>query len=139
MVQAWAALESMAVRLLINSASDSDIGGLRELMRKFESEHKPDENLSDYSAANIQFHQLIIGLSKSQVLADMTDNLLLHVRGIRALTIGRHDRAKKSIGDHMAIIAAIEQRDVVKAEQLARDHTLGLAAYVEQHGHEIFD
>ena len=69
----------------------------------------------------------------------MTDNLLLHVRGIRALTIGRHDRAKKSIGDHMAIIAAIEQRDVVKAEQLARDHTLGLAAYVEQHGHEIFD
>ncbi len=139
MVQAWAALESMAVRLLIQNATDEEISGLHALMRRFEAEQRPDENLSDYSAANIEFHQMIIRLSKSRVLADMTDNLLLHVRGIRALTIGRHDRAKRSIGDHLAIINAIEKRDVTAAEQLARDHTLGLANFVESHGHEIFD
>jgi DNA-binding GntR family transcriptional regulator len=139
MVQAWAALESMAVRLLIQSASDAEIAGLHELMRKFDGALRPDEHLSDYSAANIEFHQMIIGLSKSQVLADTTDNLLLHVRGIRALTIGRHDRAKRSIEDHLAIIAAIEKRDIDRAEKLSRDHTLGLASYVEEHGDEIFD
>ena len=139
MVQAWAALESMAVRLLIQTATDDEIAGLHELMRKFEAAQSPADNLSDYSAANIQFHQMIISLSKSQVLAGMTDNLLLHVRGIRALTIGRHDRARRSIEDHLAIIKAIEARDVDLAERLARDHTLGLARYVEQHGHEIFD
>ena len=139
MVQAWAALESMAVRVLIQSASDAEIAGLRALMRKFDEAHKPADHLSDYSAANIQFHQMIIGLSKSRVLADTTDNLLLHVRGIRALTIGRHDRAKRSIEDHLTIIDAIEKRDTERAEKLSRDHTLGLAAYVETHGDEIFD
>ena len=139
MVQAWAALESMAVRLLIQTASDSEIAGLRELMRKFTEGQTPDERLSDYSSANIQFHQMIISLSKSDVLAEMTDNLLLHVRGIRAMTIGRHDRAKRSIGDHLAIIDAIEKRDIDRAECLSRDHTLGLAAFVERHGDEIFD
>ena len=138
MVQAWAALESMAVRLLIQTASDAEIGGLRDLMREFGERRRPGDNVSDYSNANIQFHQMIIGLSKSGVLADMTDNLLLHVRGIRALTIGRHDRAKRSIEDHLAIIGAIEKRDTDKAERLSRDHTLGLAAYVEAHGDELF-
>ena len=139
MVQAWAALESMAVRLLIQSASDAEIAGLRDLMRKFVDGQRPDDHLSDYSTANIAFHQMIIGLSKSDVLAEMTDNILLHVRGIRALTIGRHDRAKRSIEDHLAIIDAIEKRDTDRAERLSRDHTLGLAAFVERHGDEIFD
>ena len=138
MVQAWAALESMAVRLLVKSASDREIARLRDLMRDFGDDRRPDENLSDYSAANLEFHQAIIRLSKSTVLADMTDNLLLHVRGIRALTIGRHDRAKRSIADHLAIIDAIEKRDTERAERLSREHTLGLAAYVEAHGDELF-
>ena len=139
MVQAWAALESMAVRLLIQSASDTEIAGLRDLMRKFTEGQSPDDRLSDYSTANIQFHQMIIGLSRSGVLAEMTDNLLLHVRGIRTITIGRHDRAKRSIHDHLAIIDAIEKRDTDLAERLSRDHTLGLADFVERHGHEFFD
>ena len=138
MVQAWAALESMAVRLLTQSATNEEIATLRELMRRFGDDHRPDENLSDYSSANLEFHQTIIGLSRSKVLADMTDNLLLHVRGIRALTIGRHDRARRSIGDHLAIIEAIEKRDTERAERLSREHTLGLAAYVEAHGEELF-
>ncbi len=37
----------------------------------------------------------------------MTQNLLLHVRGIRQMTIGRDDRATRSIQDHLAIIEAI--------------------------------
>ena len=49
-----------------------------------------------------------------------------------------YDRAKRSIEDHLAIIGAIEKRDTDKAERLSRDHTLGLAAYVEAHGDELF-
>jgi DNA-binding GntR family transcriptional regulator len=138
MIQAWAALESMAVRLTIQSAGDDEISALRRLMEGFGADHRPTQHLSEYSAANIEFHQTIIRLSKSAVLADMTDNLLLHVRGIRALTIGRDDRARRSIRDHRAIIEAIERRDVELAERLSREHTLGLAAYVEAHGDELF-
>ncbi|MBN8938306.1 MAG: GntR family transcriptional regulator [Rhizobiales bacterium] len=138
MIQAWAALESMAARLVVQRASDAEIATLRTLFKNFDEAHKPAEHVSEYSSANIVFHQTLIGLSGSQLLIDMTNNLLLHVRGIRQMTIGRDDRASRSIVDHLKIIEALERRDMALAEQLSRDHTLGLAAYVEEHA-DIFD
>jgi DNA-binding GntR family transcriptional regulator len=138
MIQAWAALESMAVRLAVQRATDAEIAGLRTLFKAFGDAHKPSEHAAEYSSANLAFHQTLIGLSKSQLLVDMTDNLLLHVRGIRQMTIGRDDRASRSIVDHLNIIEALERRDSELAERLSRDHTLGLAAYVEQHA-DIFE
>lgn len=139
MIQAWAALESMAARLVTEVASDKDIAGLRRLFEGFDETHKPADYLADYSTANITFHQTIIRLSGSKVLGDMTDNLLLHVRGLRQLTIGREERINRSMADHLGIIAALEARDADRAERLSREHTMGLAAYVAAHGQEIFD
>ncbi len=138
MIQAWAALESMAVRLATQRASDADIAKLRALFKGFDEAHKPADYVNEYSSANITFHQTLVRLSGSQLLVDMTDNLLLHVRGIRQITIGRDDRANRSIVDHLEIIEALERRDTERAEKLSRDHTLRLAAYVEEHG-DIFD
>jgi DNA-binding GntR family transcriptional regulator len=55
------------------------------------------------------------------------------MRAIRAVSMRQQDRAKRSIQDHMQIIAALEARDVEGAERLVRDHTLGLAAHVEKY------
>ncbi|MFM9973043.1 MAG: GntR family transcriptional regulator, partial [Beijerinckiaceae bacterium] len=126
MIQAWAALESMAARLVVERATDAEIGKLRILFKDFNDNHKPSDHINDYSMANIVFHQTLIGLSRSELLVSMTDNLLLHVRGIRQMTIGREDRASRSIVDHLRIIEALERRDSIAAEQLSRDHTLGL-------------
>jgi len=139
MVQAWAALESMAARLITLHAADEAIATLRPLFEGFGETHKPHDHLGEYSSANIAFHQAIIRLSGSKLLADMTDNLLLHVRGIRQITIGRDNRAERSIRDHLGIIDALERRETELAERLSREHTLGLAAYVEQYGDRIFD
>lgn len=138
-IQVWAALEGMAARLVTQRASDADVARLRALFKEFNESHKPEDHLSEYSAANIRFHQTIIELTGSALLAEMTENLLLHVRGIRQITIGRDDRAKRSIQDHLKIIEALEKRDTELAEKLARDHTLGLAAYVETHSEGILD
>jgi len=137
MIQAWAALECMAVRLIAQKPN-SDVGSLRHIFEEFSGEHKPGEHLNEYSSANIVFHQAIIRMSGSRVLADMTENLLLHVRGIRELMISRRDRAERSLDDHLAIIQAIEKREVEEAVRLSRDHTLGLAALVEEYGTEVF-
>ncbi|MDE2240604.1 MAG: FCD domain-containing protein, partial [Rhodospirillales bacterium] len=94
--------------------------------------------LSEYSVANIRFHQTIIELTGSTVLRRTTEDILLHVRGIRRITIGRDDRATRSIEDHLAIISAIEKRDMDQAERLCRNHTLGLADYVNKHSEGIF-
>jgi DNA-binding GntR family transcriptional regulator len=139
MIRAWAALESMAARLITTSASKTDISALRDIFNGFGKDRLPQDHIEDYSKANVQFHQALIRLSGSRVLIDMTNDILLHVRGYRQLTIGRKERTAHSLPEHLAIIAALEERDTGLAEKLTRDHTLGLAAYVEAHGEEIFN
>lgn len=137
-IQVWAALEAMAARLVIQNSSDEEIRLLRQIFNSFHDTHRPVDYLSEYSVANIRFHQTIIELTGSSVLRRTTEDILMHVRGIRCLTIGRGDRASRSIEDHLAIIAAIEERDIEEAERLCRNHTLGLADYVESHSDGIF-
>lgn len=132
MIQVWAALEGMAARLITQRASDGDIAGLRRMFDDF-ADQNPAERVDEYSDANIQFHQAIMRLSGSQLIADLTENLFIHVRAIRKATIREGDRAERSIVDHLNIVEALERRDTGAAERLAREHTLGLAEFVERH------
>ena len=137
MITVMAALESMAARLAAAHASDADIAGLRALMAPFEGRPDGDDRgvgLDDYSDANIAFHQAIIRMSGCALLSEMTENLFIHMRAIRNITIHQDNRAARSLTDHLQIIEALEARDAELAERLAREHTLGLAAHVERHG-----
>jgi len=129
MITAWAALESMAARLITQKASDEDISRLRKMFATF-SGNKVLANLDEYSEVNIEFHQMIIRLSANGVLSDLAENLFTHMRMIRRKTIIEKDRAQKSIRDHMKIIEALEARDTERAETLVREHALGLAEHV---------
>jgi DNA-binding GntR family transcriptional regulator len=132
MIEMWAALESMAARLATVNASDEDIGKLRHMFDSFRSE-TPAEHIQEYSEANIAFHQAIIGLSGSHLMGQTIENLFIHVRAIRRMTISQSDRAARSIVDHMRIIEALERRDTELAERLVREHSLDLAAHVDKH------
>ena len=132
MITAWAALESMAARLITETASDQDIAGLGRMFATFEGD-KLHAKLDEYSEVNIAFHQAIIELSGNQVLIKLAENLFTHMRMIRGQTIGEDDRADRSIHDHMNIIQALEARDTKRAEELVRQHALGLAAHVAKH------
>ena len=132
MITAWAALESMAARLITETADDADIAGLRRMFATFEGD-KLHAKLDEYSEVNIAFHQTIIELSGNQVLIKLAENLFTHMRMIRGQTIGEDDRADRSIHDHMNIITALEARDTRRAEELVRQHALGLAAHVAKH------
>jgi len=132
MITAWAALESMAARLITKVASDEEIAGLRKMFAAF-VDGKLRAHLDEYSDANIEFHQTIIRLSKNSVLIDLAADLFTHMRMIRRTTIGEKDRADRSIKDHMAIIQALEARATDRAEDLVRDHALGLAEHVAKY------
>lgn len=133
MIIVWAALESMAARLAAAQASDRDLGSLRDMFHDFEDE-APSEHMNEYSNANIRFHQTIIGLSGCAMIGEMTENLFIHIRGIRAVSVRQENRSERSLQEHRAIIAALVARDADLAERLVREHTLGLAAHVEKHG-----
>jgi DNA-binding GntR family transcriptional regulator len=133
LILVWAGLESMAARLAAARASDEEIAGLRHVFDAFQTE-RPEEHPEEYSQANIAFHRTIIRLSGCQLIVEMTENLFIHMRAIRAVSMRQQHRAERSIGEHMQIITALEARDVEGAERLVRDHTLGLAAHVETYG-----
>ena len=132
MIQVWAALESMSARLATLHAPDAEIAKLRHLFDEFQNS-PPAEHIGEYSDANIAFHQTIVRLGGSQLIADATKNLVIHVRAIRKATISQDNRAARSIIDHLKIIVALERRDTELAERLTRQHTLDLAAHVERY------
>jgi DNA-binding GntR family transcriptional regulator len=132
MITVWAAIESMAARLAATRATDAEIAGLRDALAAFDED--PSGQLSEYSDANMAFHKAIIRLGGIELMTGMTDTLFIHMRAVRAVTMTQDNRAKRSVADHRAIIAALEARDPARAERLVREHTMGLAAHVERHG-----
>jgi DNA-binding GntR family transcriptional regulator len=132
LITAWAALESMAARLITQNADDHQIAGLRRMFVTFDN-GQVRAHLDEYSDVNIEFHQTIIRMSGNRVLNDLAENLFTHMRMIRRKTIGEKDRADRSIRDHMHIIEALEARDTARAEALVRDHALGLAEHFEKY------
>lgn len=132
MVTVWAALESMAARLVVEHASDEELASLRRIFVDLDGE-KARAHIDEYSERNIEFHLTILSLSKCALLREMADNLFVHMRSIRARTIGEEDRANRSVIDHLHIIEALESRDAALAERLVREHTMNLAKHIERH------
>jgi DNA-binding GntR family transcriptional regulator len=137
MITVWAAIESLAARFAAERASERELRELRELFANFEE--NPAEHIGEYSQANMAFHKAIIRMGGCELMSDLTDNLFIHMRAVRAVTMRQDNRAERSIVDHMNIISALESRDPDLAERLVREHTLGLARHVERHGEFLDD
>src|SRR5215472_8278765 len=132
MITVWAAIESMAARLAAPRVTQADLAELHTLVDVFQED--PSEQISEYSQANMRFHQTIIRMGGVDLMTSLTDNLFIHMRAVRAVTMTQDNRAQRSIVDHRNIIAALKQRDADLAERLVREHTMGLAVHVERHG-----
>ncbi len=129
MIVAWAALESMAARLAVDAASDDDVRELRKhALRHSESSARAD--LSEYSEANIRFHQMILEMSGCRLLAAMADELFVHMHGVRRRALEENNRASRSVVDHLEIIEALEMRNADLASRLVREHTMRLHDHV---------
>jgi DNA-binding GntR family transcriptional regulator len=132
MIAVWAALESMAAWLAAPRITEAELAELHALVDVFQED--PSEQISEYSHANMKFHKAIIRMGGVELMSSLTDNLFIHMRAVRAVTMTQDDRAQRSIVDHRNIIAALERRDADAVERLVREHTMGLAAHVERHG-----
>ena len=133
MITVWAALESMAARLITENATDEEISTLREMFSTFGEDGAVQAHIDEYSDTNIAFHQALFRLSRCDLLSSLTENLFLHMRSIRMRTIAEKDRAARSIIDHMHIIEALEARNTGLAEDLVRRHTLDLGRHIEEY------
>jgi DNA-binding GntR family transcriptional regulator len=141
LITVWAALESMAARLACERASARDLASLKRLYGPEADHHHADHHHEDgeagfneYSQMNIAFHQAVIRLGGCGLIVDMAQNLILHMRAIRAVSIRQEGRIETSRREHAGIIAALDARNADLAERLVREHTLGLASHVDRYG-----
>ena len=131
MIVAWAALESMAARLATRAASDAELRELRKHALRH-SESSAHADLSEYSEANINFHQMILDISGCALLSDMAEGLFIHMHAVRRRALEENDRATRSVVDHLGIIEALEARDADLAARLVREHTMRLHNHVRR-------
>ena len=133
MITVWAALESMAARLITETATGEEIATLRRMFSSYGEDGAARARIDEYSETNVSFHQALFRLSRCDLLTEITENLFLHMRSIRMRTIAEEDRVSRSIIDHMYIIEALEARDTELAERLVRNHTFDLRRHVEEY------
>lgn len=132
MITVCAALEGMAARLFAERASDEALEDLKRTLDSFADGHV-GEHVPEYADANVVFHQKLVQATGYNLIAEITDRFFIHMRAIRRATMQRGDRIDQSIVEHREITEALERRDADLAERRVREHTLGLAHYVEKH------
>jgi len=132
MITVWAAIEAMAARLAAPRVTQDDIAELHTYVDAFRDH--PDEHVGEYSDANMAFHRAVTRMSGVELMSTVIDGLLVHMRAVRSVTMTQGNRAQRSVVDHLAIIDALAAHDTELAERLAREHTMGLAAHVEEYG-----
>jgi DNA-binding GntR family transcriptional regulator len=131
MVVVWAALESMAARLVTTNATDADLESLRRFAMKHSSA-AGRADIEEYSDANIKFHQTILELSGCALLRTTADGLFTHMKAVRRRAMGESDRARRSVADHMQIIEALTERDGDLAARRVREHTMRLHDHISK-------
>jgi len=137
LITVWAAMESMAARLACEHATAEDLAELRAIA---EFRHQsPADFVDEYSEANMLFHKTIIRMGRCALMSEIIENLFIHMRAIRSVTMRQGERAQRSIIDHMNIVAALESRDPELAARRIREHTLGLVEHIKKYGDFLDD
>lgn len=137
MITVWAALESMAARIVAVRATAADLADLRHLATGGTTGGATGTapgslTIAEYSESNIAFHQAILRLAGQPLLQQITEGLFLHMRAVRRRAMAEGDRADRSVEDHLDIITALEARDADRAGTAVRDHTLKLHDHVRR-------
>lgn len=88
------------------------------------------QDLLKVAACDKHFHEIIVKSCGNAMLSDIYFSLkeILQETQVHPLPITRMKRAKESIGEHTAIVAALHQRNRQAAKQAMGDHIVGTAA-----------
>lgn len=124
-------LEGFAAREAALNASQRDVMVLKAIFEPFLEPGVAEAQAKEYAQANVAFHTEVIRLANNHLLERVWASFGHRQTSYRRQTIARLHRSADSLREHLAIIAAIEQRDADQAEALARAHVRALHVAVE--------
>ncbi|MEQ8337760.1 MAG: GntR family transcriptional regulator [Cyclobacteriaceae bacterium] len=117
------AVESMAIRLVIERASDIEVLKIKKVFEPFVN--KVSIDMKKYRKADERFHDMIIDLSKNPVLKRMSQLSDIHKR---VYQYGLIRPPEETLIEHMNIADALLKRDIELADRELRNH-IGLSRH----------
>lgn len=118
-------VESKVAALAAVRATGEDLEKLKAGARMPEVIPGDDASFVAFCRANAQFHLLLVEAGKNHMLANIVMSALDKYQRPAYLGIGRLTDDAKATQCHLDIVAAIEERDPMKAETVMANHVIG--------------
>jgi DNA-binding GntR family transcriptional regulator len=128
-IEARAALESLAVRGAAFNATKADVAELRALLREMKTLLKAGDLLR-VSDVNARLHRRLLEMSGNATAIRLTSTLNSQLVRFQFRTILAPGRAPQSLAEHTAVVDAVAARDPDAAERAMRTHLLHVAQTV---------
>jgi DNA-binding GntR family transcriptional regulator len=112
------ALEGIAARRAAHNITKEQLKYLKSLFKKFIGASEID--VAEYLESDQEFHNLIMRISGNQIINRLE---LLGNNTIRTFRGGLLRPPQETLGEHLAVIDALEKGDGELAEKLIREHT----------------
>jgi len=113
------ALEGMAAQLAAENISKAELTELGQIIRKMETAMEASKH-EEFRRFTIVFHQSFNRASRNQRLAAMLDNLQEMVARFHPSTFTLSGRTEMTLAGHKELLSALEARDPIAAEEIAR-------------------
>jgi len=120
-LEARAALESLAVRHAALNATADDIATLRTLLDEL-AQLLEGGDLLDYSDMNARLHQQLLRIANHATVSRLLDMLKSQNVRFQFRTILVPGRPQQSYQEHAAIVEAVAAHDPDRAEEAMRSH-----------------
>lgn len=127
------ALEGLVTRLATQKMDDRLVERLQKCLDNIEGVPDENRNLTQYTQSDIQFHQLLLKASQNRMLQKMMETVNTHLQIIRLRTVVLPGRAVKTVAEHHLILAAMERKDALEAENLMKQHIASVRADALDH------
>jgi DNA-binding GntR family transcriptional regulator len=115
------ALESLAVRLAVPRLTDADRATLHELTGAM-ADHVRTGDADAFFEANLSFHDVFVRASGNQRLHRMHSQLIGQMSRLMRKSHELRGGMEQSIGEHEAILEAVDAGDVARAVRLLEEH-----------------
>jgi DNA-binding GntR family transcriptional regulator len=126
-------LEGLAAVIAIEKMTAEDLATLRDVVVEMEDALSTDDVMR-YAALNGRFHKIILDAADHEIVTRFLGSLqypLIRYQFGSILVPGRRDA---SLAEHQAILAALERKDAVELERVARLHVSNVRVAVLKNG-----
>jgi DNA-binding GntR family transcriptional regulator len=124
------AIEVAAIERVATLITDDQLDRLRRNLT-LQTALVADGDIPGFHALDSEMHEMLLSFTGFAKLAQVSETAWLHVNRARQLILPVPGRVQATLGEHAAILAALERRDPAAARDATRTHLRQLLTYLE--------